>query len=233
MNLKIAVCDDDSSQRSYLAGILSRWVERNHHLIEVKQYADAKQFFFDYDEEKDFDILLLDIEMPGGNGIEVARRVRRENTAVQIIFITGYYEYFSDGFDVSALHYLIKPVDERKLCTVLDRAADNLGYRQRSVLVSTPEEEVKVSLADICYLEAENVYVNVHTVRGVYRTRSSLAKFITQLDNTFVKVHRSYVVALNYVRKISRSEITMQNGETIPISRGMYDAVHDALIKYL
>lgn len=233
MNLKIAICDDDAAQRTYLHDILIPWSQRNRHLIEIKEYEGAKQFLFDYDAEKDFDILLLDIEMPGMNGIGIAKHVRCENAAVQIIFITGFYEYFSDGFDVSALHYLIKPVDGMKLYPVLDKAADNLAYRQRSVLITTPDEDIKVSLADICYIESENVYVNVHTVKGVYRTRISLAKFTEQLDGTFFKVHRSYVVALKYVKKISRSDITIINGDTVPISRGMYDAVHAALIKYL
>ncbi len=233
MNLKIAICDDDASQREYLHDILIPWAKRNRHLVEIKQYANAKQFFFDYDEEKDFDILLLDIEMPEINGIEIAKRVRLKNSTVQIIFITGYYEYFSDGFDVSALHYLIKPVDKTKLCPVLDKAADNLSYRQRSVLISTPEEDVKVSLADICYIKSENVYVNVCTTHGTYRPRISLAKFAEQLDGTFFKIHRSYIVGLKYVKKITRSEVTMQSGDTLPISRGMYDSVHAAVIKYL
>lgn len=233
MKLKIAICDDDISQREYLTGTVAEWVKRHRHLAEVRQYADAKSFLFDYLEDKGFDILLLDIEMPEMNGIELAKAVRRENSTVQIVFITGFYEYFSDGFDVSALHYLIKPADERKLFTVLDKAVDNLAYRQRSVLLVTAEGEVKVSLADILYIESENVYIIVHTVHGDYRTRMALTKFSEQLDETFFKVHRSFVVGLKYVKKITRTEVTVTNGDAIPISRGLYDEVHAALIKYL
>ncbi|MCM1118940.1 MAG: LytTR family DNA-binding domain-containing protein [bacterium] len=233
MKLKIAICDDDADQRAYLADVTGLWAKRNRHLTELRQYADADAFLFDYCEEKDYDILLLDIEMPGMNGIELARAVRRESSAVQIIFITGYYEYFSDGFDVSALHYLIKPADEHKLCAVLDRAAENLSYRQRSVLLSTSEGDIKVSLADILYLEAQNVYVVVHTTRGNYRVRTALGKFSEQLDDTFFKVHRSFVVSLKYIRKITRADIAMTNGDTVPVSRGLYDTVHQALIRYL
>lgn len=233
MKLKIAVCDDEEAQRGYLFETVSEWAKRNRHLTEIRQYADAKSFLFDYAEEKDFDILLLDIEMPGMNGIELARTVRSENQAVQIVFITGYYEYFSDGFDVSALHYLIKPADEQKLCAVLDKAAGNLAYRQRSVLLSTSDGEIKVPLADILYVESENVYIIVHTVHGDYRTRVALSKFSEQLDETFYKVHRSYIVGLKYIKKITRTDVTMINGETVPISRGLYDEVHAALIKHL
>lgn len=233
MKLKIAVCDDEQSQIEYLSGVVSAWANKNRHVVQLKCYSSAESFLFDYSEEKDFDILLLDIEMPGMSGIELAKTVRKESSTVQIVFITGFYEYFSDGFDVSALHYLIKPVNEGKLLPVLDRAVSNLEYRQRSVLVASPDGDVKVSLADICYVESENVHVAVHTVSGVYRSRISLTKFAEQLDETFIKVHRSYIVGLKYVKMISRTNITMLNGDLVPISRGMYDEIHAALIKYL
>lgn len=233
MKLKIAICDDDAAWRKYLLDIVSSWAKKNRHLTEVRQYTDAKAFLFDYSEEKDFDILLLDIEMPGMNGIDLAHTVRCDNATVQLVFITGYYEYFSDGFDVSALHYLLKPIDEEKLRAVLDKAVGNLTYRQRSVLLNTSDGEIKVSLADILYIESENVYVIIHTVHGHYRMRMALGKFSEQLDETFFKAHRSFIVGLKYIKKITRTEITMANGEVVPISRGLYDDVHAALIKYL
>lgn len=233
MNYKIAICDDEQNQIEYLTSVVNKWANKNRHIVEIKPYSSAKSFLFDYCNEKDFDILLLDIEMPEMNGVELAKAIRKENSTVQIVFITGYYEYFSDGFDVSALHYLIKPADERKLMPVLDRAVNNLNYRQRSVLLTSPNGDVKVSLADIQYIESQNVYIEVHTVKGVYRSRISLAKFAEQLDETFIKVHRSYIVGLKYVKMISRTNITMVNGDTVPIARGMYDEAHAALIKFL
>lgn len=233
MRLKIGICDDDADQRDYLAERVRIWAGRNRHLVEMAQYPGAKEFLFIYEEKKDFDILLLDIEMPGVSGIELAKRVRSENTAVQIVFITGYYEYFSDGFDVSALHYLIKPADEAKLYPVLDRAVYNLSCRQRCVLLATGEADIKVPLADILYAEAENVYVYVHAIKENYRVRMSLGKFAEQLDETFFKAHRSYVVSLKFISKITRKEITMTNGDVIPLSRGVYNEIHAALIKYL
>ena len=94
MRYKIGICDDDAAQRAYLKEIATDWAKRSHCLAEVKQYSDAKAFLFEYAEEKDFDILLLDIEMPEISGIELAKTVRRDNAAVQIVFVTGYYEYF-------------------------------------------------------------------------------------------------------------------------------------------
>lgn len=233
MKLKIAVCDDDDVQREYISRMAASWARKNRHLAKLRQYARAKDFLFDFSEEKDFDILLLDIEMPQMSGIELAKRVRLESALTQIVFVTGYYEYFSDGFDVSALHYLLKPIDEGKLMYVLDKAAGNLAYRQRSVLVADGAGSVKVALSDILYVESENVYVVVHSLQGNYRMRISMERFSAQLDETFFKVHRSYMVNLKYVKRITRTDITMENGDTIPISRGLYGEVHAALVKYL
>lgn len=233
MKYTVAICDDDAAQRDYLAEMVGAWAGKSRCLVEMRQYPEAEAFLFEYEEKKDFDILLLDVEMPGMSGTALAKEVRRDNKAVQIVFITGFYEYFSDGFDVSALHYLIKPVGREKLFPVLDKAAENLSSGQRSVLVPTAEADLKIPLTDILYVEAENVYVKVHTLEGMYRTRCSLAKFTEQLDETFFKVHRSYVVGLKDIVKITRTEIIMSNGDRVPISRGMYDGVHAALVKYL
>lgn len=233
MKYKIAICDDDISQVDFLESILTPWLKINNILADIKKYSSAKSFLFDYESEKDFDILLLDIEMPEINGIKLAKTVRKENHSLQIIFITGFYDYFSDGFDVSALHYLIKPVDEGKLFPVLDKAINNLKYRQRSVLINTQDADIKIPLSDIIYIEAENVFINIHTVNGVYRTRTPLTKFYENLDDSFLKVHRSFIVSLSYVKKITKKDLTLISGDIVPISRGMYETVHSALIRYL
>ena len=233
MKYKIAICDDDISQVDFLESILTPWLKIKNILADIKKYSSAKSFLFDYESEKDFDILLLDIEMPEINGIKLAKTVRKENHSLQIIFITGFYDYFSDGFDVSALHYLIKPVDEGKLFPVLDKAINNLKYRQRSVLINTQDADIKIPLSDIIYIEAENVFINIHTVNGVYRTRTPLTKFYENLDDSFLKVHRSFIVSLSYVKKITKKDLTLISGDIVPISRGMYETVHSALIRYL
>ena len=233
MKLKIAICDDEAAQRDYLLNTVDVWAKKNRHMTEVKDYPSAEAFLFDYEEEKDFDILLLDIEMTGMSGVELAKRVRQENSTIQLVFITGFYEYFGDGFDVSALHYLIKPANVDKLYPVLDRAVDNLSYRQRSVLLNTSEGDIKLSLADIMYIEADKMYLMVHSLKETHRVRMTLAKMTELLDDTFFKVHRSYIVGLKYVKKITHTDIFMANGDVVPISRGMYQEVHEALIKNL
>ena len=233
MKLNIAICDDEQIQIDNLNKMVSEWAMSEGVAVNMRSFHSAESFMFEYSENKSFDILLLDIEMSGMNGIELAKLIRKDNSTIQIVFITGYYEYFSDGYDVSALHYLIKPTDKRKLFPVLNRAMENLMYRQRSILLTSTDGDVKMSLADIVYIEAENVYINVYTTYEKIRIRMSLSKFSEKLDDTFFKVHRSYIVSLKYIKRVTRKDVIMINSDMVPLSRGMYNNVHEALVKYL
>ena len=187
MKLKIAICDDEQNQIEYLSGVVSAWAGKNRHIAELMTYSSAKSFLFDYSEEKDFDILLLDIEMPGMTGVELAKAVRKENSTVQIVFITGYYEYFSDGFDVAALHYLMKPVNEQKLYAVLDRACEKLIQNDRCLHLTLTGEMVRIPLHEVKYLDVHQNYVTVHA-KGEYTVNRTLGEFEKLLDDRFTRV---------------------------------------------
>ena len=123
MHLKIAIVDDEPADRAYLMELTRRWGEAAGHTLQLETFPSAESFLFQCEAEGGFQILLLDIEMGGMDGVTMARKVRREDDAVQIIFITGYSDYIAEGYEVEALHYLMKPVDEGKLFSVLGRAA--------------------------------------------------------------------------------------------------------------
>ena len=121
--MRAAICDDRAEDAQLVAQYVREWGESREESVALEMFPSAEAFLFAYDEDKNFDLLLLDVEMGGMDGVTMARRVRAENTAVQIVFITGYTDYIAEGYDVAALHYLVKPVREEKLFEVLDRAA--------------------------------------------------------------------------------------------------------------
>ena len=131
MRIKIAVCDDSTVDQRYVSDMVDRWAVQREHTVHVDTFISAESFLFHYAEESDYDILLLDIEMGEMDGVSMARQLRRGNDAVQIIFITGHSDYISEGYEVEALHYLMKPVREEKLHSVLDRAVENLPRTRR------------------------------------------------------------------------------------------------------
>ena len=124
MTYHIALCDDDAVQREYLADLVSAWAAEAGLDVRLALFPSGEAFLAR--DLGQFSILLLDIEMPGMDGITLARGVRERNETAVIVFITGYAEYIAEGYDVSALHYLMKPVDKSKLFSVLEKAVKTL-----------------------------------------------------------------------------------------------------------
>lgn len=233
MKYKIAICDDDAAQRAYLARIVDEWASQGRSLIEIREYSGAKAFLFDYAEEKDFDILLLDIEMDGMDGIALAKELRQDNEALHIVFITGYPDYLAEGYDVSALHYLMKPVRKEKLAGVLDRAARISKKAPPSLFVSTDRETLRIPSDDIYYIEAQGHYMSVCTAKEEYRLRMTVSELSEKLGEGFYRCSRSYVVGLLHVSRITKSEVILENRISLPLGRGQYDEMNQKLIAYL
>lgn len=228
---RLAICDDDQAAVVYLTACLEKWATGSKTALKIESYPSAEAFLFQYEEDKSFDILLLDIEMGGMCGVELARRIRQENHLVQIIFITGYMEYIAEGYDVEALHYLLKPVAEDKLHSVLDRAAERLESREKALCLTLPGTVIRIALCEIKYLEVQRNYVTVYGEEA-YTVKKTLNELENELDESFVRTGRSYIVNLHFVRKITRSQVVLKDGREIPLSRKYYEKMNRAMIQY-
>ncbi|MBE6725710.1 MAG: response regulator transcription factor, partial [Ruminococcaceae bacterium] len=223
--MRIAVIDDQPADRDYIAALVSRWAKDRDTAVTAIPFPSAEAFLFDYSEDRDFDILLLDIEMGAINGVELAKTVRAENDAVQMVFITGFPDFIAEGYEVSALHYLMKPVDRDKLFSVLDRAAANLEKAERRLRVTFERRTDYVPFSKILYLEAQKQYVRIVTEREEYRMKASLAETAAQLDEFFFPCQRSFIVNLRHVARILPDRVVLKNGAEVPISRGMAEKI--------
>lgn len=231
MNCKIAICDDCAADVRYLSALVADWAKAQGSPVVVKEFPSAEAFLFCYETENDFDILLLDIEMGELSGMDLAKRLRRDNGFVQIIFITGFPDFVAEGYDVSALHYLMKPVSADRLLPVLDRAAANLAKTEKRLKVVFDRQVCFLPLSQILYIEAQKQYVLIHSQDGEYRMKASLGEVQKELDERFFRCQRSFLVNLCYVTRINPHCVVLQNGEEIPISRGMSEAIGKAIIK--
>lgn len=229
MKLKIAICDDDQKQIEYLTESLRQWGREGAHICEISPFTSAEAFLFKYEEDKTFDLLLLDIEMGGIDGVTMARRVRKGNDTVQIVFITGYSEYISEGYEVAALHYLMKPVDETKLFSVLDRAVEKLKKNERFLDISTPGETVRIPLYEIHYLDVTQNYVTIHCKRDI-RLKRTLGEFASLLDDRFFKIGRAAIVNLEYINRVTKTDVYLSDGSVLPLPRGAYESLNRAII---
>lgn len=229
MNCKIAICDDSSADRQYLSTLADRWAADRGHVIRTAFFSSAEEFLFRYAEEKDYDILLLDIEMGAMDGVTMARTLRWDNETVQIIFVTGYSDYIAEGYDVAALHYLMKPVREDKLFSVLDRAAEKLSRNETVLNFEVGGEMVRVPIYQIRYADVSGNYVTIHAA-GEVTVKMTLGELEGQLDRRFYRAGRSVIVNLTMISRVTKTEILLSDGTAVPLPRGAYEGVNRAII---
>ena len=231
MAYRAAICDDCAADAQFVSEILKAWADERGAEVNAEIYPSAESFLFAYDENKAYDMLLLDIEMSGMDGVSMARRVRAGNKTVQIIFITGYSDYIAEGYDVAALHYLMKPVNREKLFGVLDRAAERLKTSQRCLNLDMGGEMVRIPLYEIRYLDVEKNYTTVHAKRD-YTVKKTLGALSDELDERFFRIGRAAIVNLSYIRRVTKTDAILSDGAAVPLPRGAYEALNRAIIAY-
>ena len=229
MSINIAICDDEMPQREYLSKAAALWARERLQTINISTFDSAEAFLF---SEESYDILLLDIQMGGKSGIELAKELRVRDDSLIIIFITAIPDFVHEGYDVSALHYLMKPVDEKKLFSILDKGLIKLNKSQQTLIVGVKGDNIRLPLNTICYAESFGHMMEIVTVEGKYTTRMSISELIDMAGDSFFRCHRSYVVNLQYVKRVSRTELILDTGNAIPVSRRLYDSLNHAFIEY-
>ena len=231
MKLKIAICDDEQNQIEYLTSIVSAWSNENGHICEIRTFPSAEAFLFAYEDDNAYDILLLDIEMKHITGVDLAKGIRKKDQTVQIIFITGYSEYISEGYEVAALHYLMKPVSQQKLFSVLDRAAEKIKQNEKCLNLPLSGEMVRVPLHEIKYLDVHQNYVTVHG-KADYTVKRTLGEFEDLLDTRFTRVGRAMIVNLTYISRVTKTDVYLSDGTVLPLPRGAYEPLNRAIITH-
>ena len=231
MAYRVAIVDDSETDAQFVRDLLIDWSENRQLGIQAQTFSSAESFLFRYAEDKDWDILLLDIEMGAMDGVTMAKRVRRDNEAVQIVFITGYSDYISEGYEVAALHYLMKPVSREKLLTVLDRAIEKCRQQERCLILESAGELVRIPFYDIRYLDVRQNYVTVHA-KDDHTVKRTLGDFEKDLDNRFCRVGRSMIVNLSFIQRVIKTEIRLSFGTVLPLPRGAYEPLNRAIIQH-
>lgn len=233
MKLTVAICDDEPIQIQYASSIVQAWASANSHFCKIHTFPSAEAFLFEYSENNAFDILLLDIEMGNMNGVTLAKKIREQNRAIQIVFITGYPDFIAEGYEVSALHYLMKPVDREKTEEVLSRAVENLKRRPERISFMIGGSPIFFDKQDILYAEASAHSTVLHTAKEMYTFRMGIGEAEHLLGDGFFRCSRSFVVSLDHIARITKSMVILDNKTELPLGRGLYEALEKAVMKSL
>ena len=231
MAYRIAICDDSSTDAAFVESIVDSWASVQNLSVQAQVFPSAESFLFRYAEDKEWDILLLDIEMGAMDGVTMAKRVRQDNEAVQIVFITGYSDYIAEGYEVAALHYLMKPVNREKLLTVLDRAMEKRKQEERCLNLESYGEMVRLPFYEIRYLDVHQNYVTVHA-KADYTVKRTLGDFEKELDDRFCRVGRGMILNLKFIQRVTKTEVRLSDGTVLPLPRGAYESLNRAIIQH-
>ena len=228
---RVAIVDDSTTDAEFVKGILKSWADQRQANIQAEVFPSAEAFLFRYAEDKEWAILLLDIEMGAMDGVTMAKRVRQDNEAVQIVFLTGYSDYIAEGYEVAALHYLMKPVNQDKLFTVLDRALEKRKQEERCLNLEAYGEMVRIPFYEIRYLDVHQNYVTVHA-KADYTVKRTLGDFEKELDERFYRVGRGMILNLKYIQRVTKTEVRLSDGTVLPLPRGAYEPLNRAIIQH-
>lgn len=239
--MRIAICDDIQEQCEEIKTIWERSVDCNF-AYEVQIFLSAEELLQSYARGERYDLLVLDIKMHEVNGMDAAREIRCIDSDVRIIFLTAYDQYMREAFDVSAMHYLDKPVDVNKLTMLFRQVIET--YQEAHYTLYLPvintngmEETVRIFASEIIYFESYNRKVNVHLTSGeIYTTKMKISQLEQELrSRNFVRIHMSFLVNIKYMRRVNRLQTVLKYQEreyTLPVSRKQKDLVEQAFLDY-
>ena len=235
MNLyRLAICEDDDTVRAQLHSLCQEILIENGIEHSIMDFASAQQLDDVLTEENSpFDLLLLDIQMEGLTGMELAQSLRQRGDRVSIIFVTGCEDYLPEGYSVQPIHFLLKPVSRESLALAL-RTDWQLNHRPKAIVLRIGSKTVQLSLAEIRYIESFDHNIILHQAEGNRTYFLSLTDFEKQMPrDQFCRCHNSYLVNMSFVEEIGRMELSLRGGVRLPVGRAYYKTLQSAFIRYL
>ena len=228
--MKIAVCDDEKIFLSDITEKIYRIVSRLDH--DVFQFTSAEELLA---SQTAFDLIFLDIEMGGMDGMSAARNIREKNAGIPIVFLTSHTEMAIEGYEVNAFRFMKKPVEDEKLRQTLQDIR-LMKDSHKGVMIKSGGEEIVVIPSEVLFLESDNNNVRIITTSGAYTTRMKLGEAIeifNGVNDTIRKVHRCSAVNLDHVARLREREAVLDEGSVIGISRSCFTDFKNALYDHV
>lgn len=216
--ITFAICEDEPYFSEKLEMQLTEYGSRRKLQSSIHRFPGGEALLR---SGRQFDIVLMDVRLPGADGMEITQCLRESGSGSQLIFITAYPEYVFRAFDVDAVHYLVKPVAEEKLFAALDKAVSRAAAARETayLVVNTAGGSRKIDLQELLYCEAMDHQITVHTMTGEVRFFGTLDRVEEQLDSRFYRCHRSFLVNMELVTALEPGTAVLEGGGKALVSR--------------
>lgn len=226
--MNIAVCDDELVIREQIREMIL--FQSAGHRVEL--FGSAEEFL---QSEICFDVILMDIQMEGLNGIEAARILRKRGENTVLIFVTGIKEYVFEAFDVSAFHYLLKPIDGDKFYEVFNMALKEAekNKEQDYLFIKLKNKKLKIKTEDVLYMESMGRKVEIHLKSESIEIYAKMNDLEEQMGSGFYRCHRGYLVNMAHIAEYENYNIHVSNGETIFMAKERYNQFVREYMRYL
>lgn len=216
--MKIGICDEDSFFIREIRDRLEPFsiAEESFH---VSDFSSAQTLIEFYRSGGYFDIVFMDIEMKGINGIEAAEIIRAMSPKTIIIFVSDHPDYIFDAFRIEALHFLVKPVGDREFNEVFRRALNKYRTVNASIILKWESTRNKIGIDKISFVEGYRRHLTVHTADGTYEAVGKLSEMQELLSpHGFVRVHQGFIVNMSYIKSFRTDELELTDGTRVPVS---------------
>ncbi len=231
--MRIGICDDQKEVRE----ILSEKIKMLYPAGSLAFYNSGQEVL---DAVEPPDILFLDIQMPRLDGMETARRLRKDNGQMILIFVTALEDYVFQAFDVGAFHYLVKPFSDEKFYEVLGKAVEQFEERRTGrnakkeppdLMITAKGKHIMVNLEDIVYAEVFDRKVVIHTMDSDIEYYGKMRELEKRAGDGFYRSHRAYLVNFNYIRKYDATAIWLERGQAL-MAKQNYREFVKAYLRY-
>lgn len=217
--MKIGICDDEKKLRTSMRKVIGQELQLLGLDYRMQEYGSGEELLKNI-KEQDLDILFLDIEMEGINGMETAKELRRQYKNMIIIFVTAYPDFVFQGYEVRALHYILKPYKEAKIKEVLHMALKELDdTSEKYFLIEQKSGMRKLRLTQVHYFKSDKKKITAVMEDRNEEFYGKLSELEEKLPDYFIRSHNRYLLNLNYVISLE-SSYCLCGKEEIPVSRG-------------
>lgn len=229
MEYKIGICDDEPIQLKVNYIYIKEITTRNQISVTVQSFCNSAQLF-SYLKNQELDILFLDIDLGEESGITIAEHLAQEYPDIIIVFLTGHREFTNEAFDVEALGYVVKPINEQKLERTLNKAfTQAYGIKNRSngssLIITEENIKKKIPQPDILYIERIQAKSLIHTKKRIYQIYEPLTSIYERLDQNFLRINQSEIVNRGEIITIQGNTVFLQDGRQLSIGRTYKKAV--------